>query len=90
VQPPQATTALESITITIATPTLLPTPTPHLKDKTSAPCYVGQIKGNKTTHFYHLPGWKFYNSFPSDSPIVVCFDTEEQAKQAGYKPGAVS
>jgi hypothetical protein len=82
VQSPQMTATLELITIA--------TPTPRLKDKSSLPCYVGQIKGNKTTHFYHLLGWKFYNSFPPDSPIVVCFDTEEQAKQAGYKPGTHS
>jgi restriction system protein len=64
-----------------------PTSTPRVKNAESSPCYVGQIKGNTQTKFYHKPGWYYYKSFPPDSPIVRCFDTEQEAKAAGYNPG---
>ncbi len=68
-------------------PTTTATPTPRPKDAVSAPCLVGQIKGNTQSKFYHEPGWPYYNSFPADSPIIRCFDNSKEAEAAGFKPG---
>ena len=40
------------------------------------------IIGNKATKFYHLSGSKFYDKIPEE--FRVYFNTEEQAKKAGY------
>lgn len=42
-----------------------------------------KIKGNKATKIYHLPGCPDYNSVSAGN--VVTFDTESQARAAGYK-----
>ncbi|MSP12798.1 MAG: hypothetical protein EXR62_07555 [Chloroflexi bacterium] len=46
------------------------------------PCQPGQIKGNRASKIYHLPGMR---SYASTAVNVQCFDTEEQAKAAGYR-----
>lgn len=71
----------------VAVPTPIPTPAARLKDATSSPCYVGQIKGNSKSKFYHEPGWPYYNSFKPNDPTIVCFDNVTAAQAAGYKPG---
>jgi len=40
------------------------------------------IIGNKATKFYHLPDSKYYDKIPEE--FRVYFNTEEQAKKAGY------
>ena len=44
---------------------------------------AGQIKGNKATKVYHLPGCPDYNSISPGN--VVTFATEQDARKAGYK-----
>ena len=48
----------------------------------SAPCLVGQIKGNHRSLIYHLPDGAFYAKTTVD---VVCFDSEAAAIAAGYR-----
>jgi hypothetical protein len=48
----------------------------------SAPCLVGQIKGNHRSMIYHLPDGPFYAKTTVD---VVCFDSESAAIAAGYR-----
>jgi len=48
----------------------------------SAPCLQGQIKGNRNSMLYHVPGGRDYAKTTAN---VVCFDSEDQAKAAGYK-----
>jgi len=42
-----------------------------------------KIKGNKATKIYHLPGCPDYDSVSAAN--VVTFDTEQEARKAGYK-----
>jgi len=48
----------------------------------SYPCQPGQVKGNSESKIYHVPWGQFYSKTRNDS--VVCFDTEQQAMDAGY------
>jgi hypothetical protein len=84
--PLETVTTLIPVTATMP-PTVPPLPTARLKDATSSPCYVGQVKGNSKTKFYHEPGWPYYNSFKPNDPTIVCFDSAITAQAAGYKPG---
>ncbi len=47
----------------------------------SYPCQSGQVKGSYNTKLYHVPG---DNAYARTKANVVCFDTEEEAKAAGY------
>ena len=40
------------------------------------------IIGNRSTKFYHLPESVFYDKIPEE--YRVYFETEEQARKAGY------
>jgi hypothetical protein len=46
------------------------------------PCHEGQIKGNRDSKKYHVPGGRFYARTYEG---IDCFDTEEQARAAGYE-----
>ncbi len=48
----------------------------------SAPCQPGQIKGNRSSGIYHLPGQASYARTRAN---VACFDTEAQAQAAGFR-----
>ena len=48
----------------------------------SAPCSVGQIKGNRTSMIYHLPSGAYY---AKTKLSVQCFDSERAALVAGYR-----
>ncbi|EHL13165.1 hypothetical protein HMPREF9629_00465 [Peptoanaerobacter stomatis] len=43
----------------------------------------GKIKGNKKTKVYHVPSGAYYNKVSDEN--AVYFDTEEDAKKAGYR-----
>ncbi len=85
---PASFTNVPTVTaVPISTPASPPTALPRRKDAASEPCFVGQIKGNTVSHFYHLPGWYYYTSFNASTPNVKCFENEAAAQAAGYKPG---
>lgn len=44
----------------------------------------GSIKGNKNSKIYHLPGSRNYNSMKEEN--VVYFESEKEAKDAGFRP----
>jgi endonuclease YncB( thermonuclease family) len=48
----------------------------------SSPCFVGQVKGNANSGIYHVPGGSYYARTYAN---VECFDTEQQARNAGYR-----
>jgi hypothetical protein len=45
------------------------------------PCREGQIKGNRDSMKYHVPGGRFYTKTYEG---IDCFDTEEEARAAGF------
>ena len=51
-------------------------------DAASAPCLVGQIKGNRRSMIYHVPDGAFY---AKTHVTVECFDSESAAIAAGYR-----
>ncbi|RLT30790.1 MAG: nuclease [Chloroflexi bacterium] len=68
------------------TPTRSATATPAgAVSAASAPCSVGQIKGNRTSMIYHLPSGAYYAKTKLN---VQCFDAERAAVQAGYRRSA--
>jgi methylphosphotriester-DNA--protein-cysteine methyltransferase len=50
--------------------------------KAAAPCKAGQVKANRNTGVYHLPGMRYYAQL---SDNVGCFDTAGQAEAAGFR-----
>ncbi|MFM1525229.1 MULTISPECIES: thermonuclease family protein [Helcococcus] len=44
----------------------------------------GRIKGNRKSKIYHTPGQSHYNRIKESN--VVYFDSEEEARNAGYRP----
>lgn len=48
----------------------------------SAPCTIGQIKGNRNSRIYHVPGG---GSYAQTRANVACFDTEADAQADGYR-----
>lgn len=71
----------------IVVPLYTPTPQPVTQspgyDYASYPCRVGQIKGNRNSMIYHVPGGAYYARTYAN---VACFDTTRQAAEAGYRP----
>ena len=55
------------------------------KSNSAAPTVAGdkKIKGNKASKVYHLPGCPDYDKISAAN--VVTFDTEQEARAAGYK-----
>lgn len=52
----------------------------------SYPCFEGQIKGNNNSGIYHMPGQQYYSATYSN---VLCFDTEGEAINAGFRKAKV-
>ncbi|MEY2844725.1 MAG: hypothetical protein RL076_271 [Chloroflexota bacterium] len=48
----------------------------------AAPCQVNQIKGNRNSKIYHVPGGASYAKTKAN---VECFDSEAAAASAGYR-----
>jgi len=46
------------------------------------PCQQGQIKGNKLSMIYHVPSGESYSVTSRD---VACFNTEQEAINAGFR-----
>lgn len=66
-----------------APPRIFPTRTPRpLTAADAAPCAVGQIKANRNSHIYHVPGG---GSYARTRANVLCFATEAEAQAAGYR-----
>lgn len=63
-------------------PVAVEQPAAPAQDVGSAPCAAGQIKGNRNSSIYHVPGQQAYATTYKN---VQCFDTEAQAKAAGYR-----
>ncbi|HEY3115833.1 MAG TPA: hypothetical protein VGK54_03750 [Chloroflexota bacterium] len=60
-----------------------PTRTPRpLTAADAAPCQIGQIKGNRSSKIYHVPGG---GSYAQTKASVQCFDTEAAAQAAGFR-----
>lgn len=53
------------------------------EQETVADTTQGKIKGNKRSKVYHCPGQKDYDNISEKN--VIYFETEEEAKDAGYK-----
>ncbi|WP_427015408.1 hypothetical protein ACQCSX_11245 [Pseudarthrobacter sp. P1] len=49
-------------------------------NRTTCPAWA-PIKGNASSHIYHLPGQRFYTRTNPE----ICFATETAARQAGYR-----
>lgn len=62
-----------------AFPTREPRP---LTASDAAPCAIGQIKGNRNSRIYHVPGG---GSYAQTKANLECFDTEAQAQTGGYR-----
>ncbi len=45
-------------------------------------CEPGQIKGNRRSRIYHVPGGAFYASTKAN---VACFNSDEEARTAGFR-----
>lgn len=71
-----------SIAWILATPTAVPLYKVPQSDAASEPCRIGQIKGNRNSMIYHVPGGAYYARTYAN---VQCFDTERQAINAGYR-----
>lgn len=56
---------------------------PLLLASDSYPCLPAQIKGNRRTMIYHVPGGTYYAVTRNES--VQCFDTEDAAIAAGFR-----
>lgn len=54
--------------------------------KQQSPIGQGTIKGNRKSKIYHSPGQRDYDKISAKN--TVYFETEEQAKQAGYRPAS--
>jgi hypothetical protein len=72
-------------------PTTEPSPTPFafptraprvITAADAAPCQLGQIKGNRNSKIYHVPGGGSYSQTKAN---VQCFPSESEAQAAGYR-----
>jgi micrococcal nuclease len=66
-------------TATAARPTTAPR---VLTANDAAPCAVGQIRGNRNSKIYHVPGGASYTQTRAN---VQCFNTEAEAQASGYR-----
>lgn len=79
---PPTDTRTPTPTRTVA-PTRTPEPTATRGvTEASAPCLSGQIKGNRNSGIYHTP---FQSSYRETKANVACFETEEEARDAGFR-----
>jgi hypothetical protein len=88
---PTATSAAVTTPIQVAVPAVeivapteqpASTPIPTAVDLGIAQCQPGQIKGNRNSMIYHMPGQRDYEKTDAN---VACFDTEIEAQAAGYR-----
>ena len=64
-------------------PTTFPTRAPRvITAADAAPCQLGQIKGNRNSKIYHVPGGGSYSQTKAN---VQCFASESEAQSAGYR-----
>ncbi|HXI15065.1 MAG TPA: hypothetical protein VNM48_01750 [Chloroflexota bacterium] len=84
--PPVAPT-LPPVTAVPAQPSPPPAPTaaPRVTSSVSQPCLVGQVKGNRQSRIYHVPGGSSYGATTQN---VECFDSQAQAQAGGYRAAA--
>jgi hypothetical protein len=62
---------------------IFPTRTPRpILASDAAPCSLGQVKGNRSSKIYHVPGGGSYSQTKAN---VECFESEAQAQAAGYR-----
>jgi outer membrane biosynthesis protein TonB len=62
---------------------VFPTRTPRpILASDAAPCALGEVKGNKNSKIYHVPGGGSYSQTKAN---VECFATEAAALSAGYR-----
>lgn len=59
------------------------TPDGTREDLPEHPCYAGEIKANRRSRYYHVPGGQFYGVTRAD---VLCFESVDAARVAGYRP----
>jgi hypothetical protein len=52
------------------------------QSEASAPCLAGQIKANRNSGIYHVPGGA---SYAVTKVNVVCYDVEDGAQAAGFR-----
>lgn len=63
--------------------TVFPTRTPRpILASDAQPCLPGQVKANRNSRIYHVPGG---GSYARTTANVTCFDTEADAELAGYR-----
>jgi len=80
---PTATPEPEPTAAPEPTPRVFPTRTPRpILASDAAPCSLGQIKGNRNSKIYHVPGGGSYSQTKAN---VECFATEAAAQAAGYR-----
>lgn len=65
-----------------AAPTAPPAAAPPASTDASYPCQAGQIKANRNSGIYHVPGGASYSQTRAN---VQCFDTEAEAQAAGFR-----
>jgi hypothetical protein len=62
---------------------VFPTRTPRpLLASDAQPCQPGQIKANRSSKIFHIPGGGSYARTVNN---VICYDTESDAEAAGYR-----
>jgi len=62
---------------------VFPTRTPRpILASDAQPCQPGQVKANRSSRIYHVPGG---GSYVRTTANVVCYDTEVEAEAAGYR-----
>jgi len=80
---PEPEPTIEPTAAAPPTPRIFPTRTPRpITASDAAPCVLGQIKGNKSSKIYHVPGGGSYSQTKAN---VECFDNETQAQAAGFR-----
>jgi outer membrane biosynthesis protein TonB len=80
---PTATPEPEPTSAPEPTQRVFPTRTPRpILASDAAPCALGQVKGNRSSKIYHVPGGGSYSQTKAN---VQCFDTEAQAQAAGFR-----
>lgn len=69
--------------VAAAAPPVFATRTPRpITAADAQPCQLGQIKGNRNSKIFHVPGG---GSYAQTKANVICFETEAEAEAAGYR-----
>jgi hypothetical protein len=76
-------TVSDHLPIRFVLPTAAPKPPPPVEPGgEDEPCRDGQVRANRNSGIYHVPGGASYNQTHAN---VECFDTAKQAEAAGYR-----